>query len=255
MNGYDDDRSSPNTWRETRTRNKILLIEDDPGWVQLITMGLEQHNFEVTAAGSGLEGLQMAYETHPDLVILDIRMPEMDGWQTCQRLREISDVPIIILTARCALEEDVVRGLKLGADDYLFKSVSLPELAVRIEAILRRSNTYYQAPHEACLYSNGELRIDFLRHKVLVSGKEVPLTPTEFKLLVCLAKHEGRVLPHSYLLTQVWGAEYKDELNYLKLYISYLRKKLEKNPSQPELILTEWGIGYYLRTSEDRAAG
>ncbi len=232
--------------------NKVLLIDDDPAWVKLATVGLEQHGFKVTTARSGLEGLQLAYEIHPDVVILDIQMPEMDGWQTCQRLREISDVPIIMLTARYALEEDVVRGLKLGADDYLIKpawesGVSLDELAARIEALLRRSNGYRQVSNKASLYSNGELTIDFLQRKVCVSGKEVSLTPTEFNLLRCLAKHEGRKLPHAYLLSQVWGVEYKDEVRYLKLYVSYLRKKLEKNPSRPELILTEWGIGYYLR--------
>ncbi|MGQ9626008.1 MAG: response regulator transcription factor [Anaerolineae bacterium] len=233
-------------------KKKILLIEDDPGWVRLIAIGLEQHNFEVTAANDGLEGLQLAYEIHPDLVILDIKMPGMDGWQTCRRLREISDIPIIILTARYALEEDVVKGLKLGADDYLVKPVSLSELEARIEALLRRSNASQQAPRKVPLYSNGDLTIDFLQHKVFVAGKEVSLTPTEFRLLSHLAQNEGRVLPHAYLLSQVWGAEYKDELGYLKLYISYLRKKLEKNPSQPEFILTERGIGYYMCASNGR---
>ena len=234
--------------------NKILLIEDDPGWVKLVAMGLEKRDFEIVAASNGLEGLQMAYETHPDLVILDIMMPKMDGWQTCQRLREISDVPIIILTARCALEEDVVKGLKLGADDYLIKPVSLSELEARIEALLRRSSASQQVPRRAHLYSNGELTIDFLRHKVFVSGEEVSLTPTEFRLLTCLARNEGRVLPHAYLLSQVWGEEYRDELSYVKLYISYLRKKLEKNSSEPELILTERGVGYYMCASNSWAA-
>lgn len=205
---------------------------------------LGRRDYRVVLASTGREGLQRAYQVRPDLVLLDIMMPGMDGWQVCQRLRELSNVPIIILTAR-NMKGDVVKGLEAGADDYLTKPFSSAELDARIQAVMRRSSRGNgQSASRSSFYSNGHLSIDFDRRIVTVRGKRVDLTPTEFKLLSCLVRNEGRVLPHRYLLTEVWGPEYSDDVDYVKLYIRYLRLKIEDNPSEPDYILTEWGVGY-----------
>jgi two-component system KDP operon response regulator KdpE len=210
----------------------------------MLQLQLEQRNYRVVVASNGRDGLQKAYQVRPDLVILDIMMPGMDGWEVCRRLRELSNLPIVMLTAR-SLKGDVVKGLEAGADDYLTKPFSAAELDARIQAVLRRSNNKNGSNNSrSSFYSNGYLSIDFDRRIVTVHGKRVDLTPTEFKLLSCLVRNEGRVLPHRYLLTEVWGPEYADEVDYVKLYIRYLRLKLEENPSDPAYILTEWGIGY-----------
>ena len=205
---------------------------------------LERKDYLVVLASSGREGLQKAYQVRPELIILDIMMPGMDGWQVCRRLRELSGVPIIMLTAR-NMKGDVVKGLEAGADDYLTKPFSAAELNARIQAVMRRSNTPDgKTNSRSSFYSNGYLSVDFERRIVRARGQRVDLTPTEFKLLSCLIRNEGRVLPHRYLLTEVWGPEYADDLDYVKLYIRYLRLKIEDNPSDPTYILTEWGIGY-----------
>jgi two-component system KDP operon response regulator KdpE len=210
----------------------------------MLQLQLEQRNYRVVVASNGRDGLQKAYQVRPDLVILDIMMPGMDGWEVCRRLRELSNLPIVMLTAR-SLKGDVVKGLEAGADDYLTKPFSAAELDARIQAVLRRSNNKNGSNNSrSSFYSNGYLSIDFDRRIVTVHGKRVDLTPTEFKLLSCLVRNEGRVLPHRYLLTEVWGPEYADEVDYVKLYIRYLRLKLEENPSDPAYILTEWGVGY-----------
>jgi two-component system KDP operon response regulator KdpE len=210
----------------------------------MLQLQLEKRGYRVVAALSGREGLQKACQVRPDLVVLDIMMPGMNGWEVCRRLRELSNVPIIMLTVR-NVEGDVVKGLETGADDYLTKPYSAEELDARIQAVLRRSsNRNGQRSSGSSFYSNGHLSIDFDRHIVTVRGERVELTPTEFKLLSCLTRNEGRVLPHRYLLTEVWGSEYMDEVDYVKLYIRYLRLKLEDDPSDPVYILTEWGTGY-----------
>jgi two-component system KDP operon response regulator KdpE len=170
-------------------------------------------------------------------------MPGMDGWEVCRRLRELSSVPIIMLTAR-NMKGDVIKGLESGADDYLTKPFSAAELEARIQAVLRRSSIQGQGNSRALFYSNGYLTIDFDRRIVKVHGEAIDLTPTEFKLLSCLVRNEGRVLPHRYLLTEVWGPEYADEVDYVKLYVRYLRLKIEQNPADPVYIQTEWGVGY-----------
>jgi DNA-binding response OmpR family regulator len=198
----------------------------------------------VDVAGTAVEGLQRAYGSKPDLIILDVMLPGMDGWQTCQRFREMSNVPIIMLTA-LGSEENVVKGLELGADDYLVKPVTMKELGARVKALLRRAYGNNGSPTEISKIIQHEgLVIDFDKHEVTLRDNRIDLSPTEFKLLSCLVKHKGRVLPHDFLLTQVWGPEYAGELDHLRLYISYLRKKIEKNPSKPELIQNEWGVGY-----------
>jgi DNA-binding response OmpR family regulator len=222
----------------------ILVVDDDQDLRQMLKAQLERKDYHVVLASSGREGLQKAYQVRPDLIILDIMMPGMDGWEVCRRLRELSGVPIIMLTAR-NMKGDVVKGLEAGADDYLTKPFSAAELNARIQAVLRRSSTLDgTTSSRSSFYSNGHLSVDFERRIVRVRGQRVDLTPTEFKLLSCLIRNEGRVLPHRYLLTEVWGPEYADDLDYVKLYIRYLRLKIEDNPSDPTYILTEWGIGY-----------
>jgi DNA-binding response OmpR family regulator len=221
----------------------ILIIDDDQDLTEMLKAQLGRKNHRVVIASSGREGLQKAYQARPDLIILDIMMPGMDGWEVCQRLRELSNVPIIMLTAR-AVKGDVVKGLESGADDYLTKPFSAAELEARIQAVLRRIDKSALGNSRPAFYSNGHLTIDFDRRVIKVRGTSVELTPTEYKLLSILVRNEGRVLPHRYLLTEVWGPEYADEVDYVKLYIRYLRLKIEDDPSDPVYIQTEWGVGY-----------
>jgi DNA-binding response OmpR family regulator len=222
----------------------ILVIDDDPDLTVMLKAQLERNRHRVVVASSGREGLQKAYQARPDLILLDIMMPGMDGWEVCRRLRELSSVPIIMLTA-ANMQGDVVKGLESGADDYLTKPFSAVELEARIQAVLRRSSAANGGgKSRSSFYSNGYLTIDFDRRIVKVRGDKVDLTPTEFDLLSCLVRNEGRVLPHRYLLSEVWGPEYADEVDYVKLYIRYLRLKIEENPSEPVYIQTEWGVGY-----------
>jgi DNA-binding response OmpR family regulator len=223
---------------------KILLIDDDQDLLSVLGLGLEQEDFLVLTATDGSEGLRTAYREQPDLIILDIMMPGLDGWDTCRRLRELSDVPIIILTAK-AVATDVVKGLALGADDYVIKPFSTAELIARVHACLRRAASRDPSQRPATIVS-GEVTIDLARHRVTISGEPVELTPTEFRLLAYLARNRGRVVLHHTLLREVWGPEYVDELDYLRLYVSYLRHKIEKDPANPEIIRTAWGQGYYL---------
>ena len=225
-------------------KQTILVIDDDQDLTLMLRAQLERKNHRVVVASSGRDGLQKAYQARPNLVILDLMMPGMDGWEVCRRLRELSSVPIIMLTAS-TMKGDVVKGLESGADDYLTKPFSAAELNARIHAVLRRSgNTTGHNNSRSSFYSNGYLTIDFDRRIVKVHSENVELTPTEFNLLSCLVRNEGRVLPHRYLLSEVWGSEYGDEVDYVKLYIRYLRLKIEENPSDPIYIQTEWGVGY-----------
>jgi len=229
-------------------KETILIIDDDADLAKIVQINLKREGYDTVVAYSGVEGLQKAYSCQPDLVILDIMMPGMDGWTTCRRLREISAVPIVMLTAR-GMEADIVRGLELGADDYIVKPFGSKELLARIHALLRRADTSTTKRPPVYSDADGELTVDFVKRMVTVRGTQVDLTPTEFKLLSTFVQNEGRVLPHRFLLTQVWGPEYADEVNYLKLYVRYLRQKVEEDPSNPNYILTEWGVGYRFRES------
>jgi two-component system KDP operon response regulator KdpE len=223
----------------------LLLIDDDVSLCETVCFMLTKEGYQVEVAHTAISGLRKAYALKPDLVLLDVMLPDMDGWQTCRRFREMSDVPIIILTA-LGSEEDVVKGLNLGADDYIVKPVTNKELHARIRVLLRR------VPHSTVNGSNGRqpiflcdnLVINFDTHEVTVDNRRVDLSPTEFRLLSVLSRHKGRVLPHEFLLTEVWGPEYSRGVDYLRLYISYLRRKIERDTSKPSLIHNEWGIGY-----------
>jgi two-component system KDP operon response regulator KdpE len=222
----------------------ILLVDDDVLLCKTFELILTDMGFGVEMAHNGVEGLKKAYKLQPDVILLDVMMPDMDGWETCQRFKEMCDVPIIMLTAIDS-QENVIKGLDLGADDYIVKTVTAEELGARIRAVLRRaSRSNMSSNKQKPVITQDNLVIDFDKHEVTVDNERVDLSPTEFRLLSVLARHKGRVLPHDFLLTQVWGPEYIGEIDYLRLYISYLRRKLEKDPSNPNLIYNEWGVGY-----------
>ena len=228
-------------------KKSILVVEDDAALNHLIAVSLRHEGFDVFSATHGHEALKLAYEVHPDLVILDIMMPEIDGWQTCKRLREMSDVPIIMLTAKVA-EEDVIHGFGLGADDYIRKPFSLKELEMRVRAILRRAES--EPTETPLVYRDDTLRIDLERQHVFRNGEVVRLTPTEFRLLSCLVQNQGYVVPHKKLLSEVWGPSYVDATASLSLYIRYLRQKLEVDPTDPSYIRTRWGVGYWFAPAD-----
>jgi two-component system KDP operon response regulator KdpE len=220
---------------------KILVIDDEEATVQLISMLLEKRGFETIKAMRAEDGLRKAYRHQPDLVLLDIMMPDMDGWEICKRLREMSDVPIVFLTARSDVK-DVVRGLEMGADDYVTKPYDNDELVARVRAHLRRSPRPNMS--EELVFDDGDFRINFMNREVWVRNEIRHLTPKEFNLLAVLVRSAGRVVTRTELVTQAWGEEYGDAIDSLKLYIHYLRQKLEVNPTQPEYIITSRGVGY-----------
>jgi two-component system KDP operon response regulator KdpE len=222
---------------------KILVIDDEELTVHLIAMLLERRGYEVIRAYRAEEGLRQAYRTHPDLILLDIMMPDMDGWEVCRRLRELSDVPIIFLTAKDDVR-DVVKGLEMGADDYIVKPYDNDELVARIRAHLRRAPKPSVA--EELAFDGGNFRINFISREVRVRGHPVHLTPKEFNLLGVLARNAGRVITRTELVKEAWGPEYSDAIDSLKLYIHYLRQKLEVDPQHPTYILTSRGVGYRL---------
>ncbi|MBL8132420.1 MAG: response regulator transcription factor [Anaerolineae bacterium] len=220
---------------------KILVIDDEVTTVNLITMLLERKGFEVIKANNAEEGLRRAYRYQPDLVLLDIFMPDMDGWEVCRRLRDLSDVPIIFLTALDSVK-DIVHGLEIGADDYVTKPFDHDELIARIRAHLRRAPRPQMS--EELVFDNGDFRINFMNREVRVRSQICHLTPKEFNLLSVLVRNAGRVVPRSELVIEAWGEEYSDAIDSLKLYIHYLRQKIEVDAEQPEYILTSRGVGY-----------
>ncbi len=232
---------------------KVLIIDDDPGLLTLLRMGLEREGYEVITALGGQEGLRQAYENRPDVILLDILMPGMDGWEVCQRLRYICDTPILILTA-VDERDGVIRGLSIGADDYVMKPCTFEELKARIRALLRRAAGTSGKVRQN-VYDDGNLYIDFSEGTVTRNGEPVPLTPTESRLLLYLASHEGRVIPHKELLACVWGPAYADETGYLSVYIRYLRQKIEDDPANPRYIRTRWRVGYYFVANGGASGG
>ncbi len=229
-------------------KGRILVVDDEPQFAGVIELMLRQEGFETDLANDGLAGLRRAFEGKPDLVLLDIMMPRMDGWEMCRRLRDVSEVPVIVISAR-GREADIVKALELGADDYLVKPFGATELVARVHALLRR--TGYRETVAVRPLTFGNVVVDLKRHRISKDGEDVSLTPTEFRLLSSLVRAAGRVLPHRYLLTEIWGSDYSDQLQYLRLYVRYLREKLENDPNNPKLVITEWGIGYRLRAPDD----
>ncbi len=228
----------------------ILIVDDEPRIRDFVRMNLELEHYRVIEANNGIEALEELRENLPDLVVLDIMMPEMDGFETLRAIREVSTVPVIMLTVRQS-EQDKIHGLDLGADDYLAKPFSPRELLSRIHALLRRS---LMAPpsRKTVIVVDPDLKIDFTRREVIVRGQKVVLRPTEYRLLYHLVSNAGHLLTHETLLSKVWGREYRDEAHYLRLYITYLRQKLEKDPAHPQYILTERGVGYRFKELDEQ---
>jgi two-component system KDP operon response regulator KdpE len=222
-------------------QRRILIVDDEPGLRELVRINLEHEGFAVLQAEGGSECLTAVRESHPDLVILDVMMPDMDGWETCRKLREFSSIPVLMLTARVQ-SKDIVTGLESGADDYLLKPFNMDELLARVRALLRR----IPSPNRPVTAGKGEITIDKQKREVLVRNEPVDLTPTEYDLLLMLAENAGSVMGHEALLQGVWGQEYTKDNDYLKVYIWHLRRKLERDPRDPKLLQTEWGIGYRL---------
>ena len=225
-------------------KQTVLVIDDEEALVQLLRLSLEAEGYRVLSAGDGLQGLRLAHEEGPDLIVLDLMLPRMDGWEICRRIRDCSDVTIIMLTAFGA-HADKVRGLDLGADDYITKPFNMAEFAARTRAALRRSRRL-PAGMEARRIDD-RLTLDQAHRRVIVDGRRIELSPLEYRILCCLLANADCVLTHRSLLTQVWGWEYMDETGYLKVYIRHLRHKIEKNPQAPQYILTERGLGYRFR--------
>jgi two-component system KDP operon response regulator KdpE len=223
-------------------KDKLILVADDePRMIQFVRMNLEAEGARVAEAHNGVEALNQVREQIPDAVILDVMMPELDGFETLRLLRETSDVPVIMLTVR-ADEEERVRGLELGADDYMGKPFSPRELVSRLKAVLRR--TAPESAKEEVLKIDEDLQIDLRSREVIARGKHVKLRPTEWRLLYHLVQNAGWVMTHDMLLGKVWGPEYKGADEYVRLYITYLRQKIEPDPAHPKYILTERGTGY-----------
>ncbi|HWQ04401.1 MAG TPA: response regulator transcription factor [Longilinea sp.] len=222
-------------------KGRILVIDDDPTLNSLIRQSFHAKGYEVITALNGMEGLKLAYRSHPDIILLDIMMPDLDGYETCRRLREISEVPVLMLTAM-ASEDDLLRGFDAGADDYVRKPFSLKELDARITAVLKRSAN---GEGGEIAYDDGTLRVDLQRQHVYRDNQRIHVTPTEFRLLSCLIRHRGHVVSHEDLLREVWGDGYLDAVPSLSIYIRYLREKIEENPSEPHYIMTKWGVGYW----------
>ena len=227
-------------------RKQILVIDDDAMFCRLVEQVLTGKGYEVLKASSGQEGLRLLFAHRPDLVLLDVAMPKMNGWQTCDRIRDISDIPIIMLTGKHKNEDDIVRGLDYGADDYLVKPMGSKELVARVRATLRRAELPSSSgARREITYSDGFLTMDVTERKVMVNGKRVKLTPREFRLLALLVENGGRILTHKQILEKVWGWEYVDDLDYVRIYISHLRQKIEPDPTLPRYIITEPGVGYH----------
>ena len=226
-----------------RDAKRILVVDDEPRMIGFIRMNLELEGYQVLEAHTGVEALGMIRTQLPDLVLLDVMMPSLDGFETLRMLREFSNIPVIMLTAK-GEEDDKVYGLELGADDYVTKPFGSRELSSRVRAVLRRAEMPSASPDQAILKIDERLSVDFNRREVIVNGEHIKLRPTEYRLLYHLIENAGWTVPHEQLLAKVWGYEYRDETHYVRLYVNYLREKIEEDPSDPKYILTERGVGY-----------
>lgn len=218
----------------------VLLVDDDEILLEMLSDHVRAAGYRCLVASSGVTGLQVAADAKPDLVVLDVMMPGMDGWEVCRQLREYSSIPIILLTAK-GEEFDKLRGFRLGVDDYVTKPFSFAELVARIGAVLARTRHGAEVGQQVI---SGDLTVDLDQRRVTVAGKPIDLTPTEYRLLETLAHHANSIVPVEHLLREVWGTEYSGEVEHVKHYIWSLRQKIERDPGDPEHIITERGFGY-----------
>lgn len=225
-------------------KKKVLVVDDEPQITRTLRSSLSAHGYDLRTAADGVSALDTFSDWHPDLVITDLQMPEMDGLAFCGELRKTSQVPIIVLSVR-GDERTKVKALDAGADDYVTKPFGIDELLARVRAALRRSN----ADGEAQVLSDGDFHIDLAKHETLVRGEAVHLTPKEFGLLVFLFRNRGRVVTHRAILAAIWGGDFTEQTEYLRVFLGQLRKKIEKDPSQPRYIRTEPWVGYRFSTS------
>lgn len=236
-------------------KTTIVVADDDPQLLRLVTRNLEMEGYEVIAASDGQQALDQIEAHMPDLTLLDLMMPKLDGFAVSQRVREFSAMPIIILTARGA-DQDKIRGFELGADDYLTKPFSVAELLARVRAVLRRSqaNPHNDVGFGAPTLVVGDLEIDYAQRRVMMAGSEIEMTPVEYRLLAYLAQNVGRVITQDLLLAHVWGEEYEGESHLLQVNINRLRRKLEPDPTRPRYLLTKTGVGYLLAANAGASA-
>jgi two-component system KDP operon response regulator KdpE len=228
---------------DTFKNRSILVVDDEERIARFIRLNLEHDGFQVIEAYRGMKAIQALRDEMPDLVILDVMMPDLDGFEVLKMIREISTTPVIMLTAK-GEEDDRVRGLELGADDYMTKPFSPRELVSRVRAVLRRTEAAGGLSRSEVIDVDDRLKIDFGRREVWINNELIRLRPTEYRLLYHLVQNAGWVVTYDQLLSKVWGYEYRDEPHYVRLYINYLRQKLEEDPSNPRYILTERGVGY-----------
>ncbi len=221
----------------------VLVVDDEERMARFVRLNLEHDGFRVVEAYRGMQAMQVLRDSMPDVVLLDVMLPDFDGFEVLRMIREISAVPVIMLTAK-GEEDDRVRGLELGADDYVTKPFSPRELVSRVRAVLRRFETPGSGQTREKVDIDDHLKIDFSRREVWLDGEQVKLRPTEYRLLYHLVQNAGWVMTYDQILAKVWGYEYRDETHYVRLYINYLRQKLEKDPANPKYILTERGVGY-----------
>lgn len=221
----------------------ILIVEDDPGLVRMLQINLNRQGYHVLSAADGPAGLRMMREQRADLVMLDIALPGMNGMEVCQRIRQFSNAPILIMTAHAVSEAEIVHGLNLGADEYLIKPMKTQEMLARVRALLRRAGMLATSVDNGC-YNDAYLSIDLTARQVRINGVDVRLTPTEFKLLATFIQHRGEVLTFERLLIEVWGDAYTTEHHYPRIYVSHLRRKIEPDAQQPTYIQNEYGVGY-----------
>jgi len=232
-------------------KEKVLVIDDDVEFLSLTQTWLENAGYEALTAEDGIKGLRRVYSSRPNLLLLDANMPGMDGWEVCRRIRDMSELPVIMVTVN-GQAHDLLRGFDLGVDDYITKPVDFAELIARVRAVLRRSDKAMQEDGPST-FNNDELEVDWRSHQVYVRGERVKLSPTEFKVLSCLIKNRGWIVTHEQLLQKAWGPNYIGDKSFVKLYIRYLRQKIERDPRNPQLILTERGVGYRFPVQEKRA--
>jgi two-component system KDP operon response regulator KdpE len=212
-------------------RENILIIDDDSGFLEQARVWIQDAGYEVVIAENGISGLRRLFTSRPDLVLLDLNMPEMDGWEVCRRIRDLSEVPIIMLTSN-GKKSDIIKGFSLGADDFVNKPLDFPELVARVRAVLRRSASV-KREEKPSTFHHPEMEIDWRSHQVYIRGQHVKLSPTEFRLLTCLIENRGWLVTHEELLRKVWGPDYVSDRSFVKLYIRYLRQKIERDQANP----------------------